>query len=156
MKNKSLYLVIVLALISIVVTVFAADNYVNDGSVIELTWSAVSPNSGDAVIKGTTDHGGAITGVALNGASVEGESVSVATRGVFKLPVTIASASNSIVVGDYVYASLTDANTSTTTLSKTSASGTIFGKALEAVTGSDTVAVTQTIKILLIQSGLDN
>lgn len=154
--NKNTILALILAVVCISSVAFTATNYVNDGSVVELTWSAVSPNSGDAVIKGTTDHGGAITGVALNGASVEGESVSVATRGVFKLPVTIASASNSIVVGDYVYASLTDANTSTTTLSKTSASGTIFGKALEAVTGSDTVAVTQTIKILLIQSGLDN
>lgn len=154
--NKNIVLMLVLALACVAITVFAADNYVNDGSVVELTWSSASPNSGDPVIKGTTDHGGAITGVALNGTSVEGEKVSVATRGVFKLPVTIASAANSIVVGDYIYASLTNANTCTTTLSKTSASGTIFGKALEAVTGSDTVAVTQTIKILLIQSGLDN
>lgn len=155
--NKNILLTLVLAVICIATAAFAASNYVSDGSVINLSWATTSPSAGDPVIKGTTDHGGAITGVALNGTGTAAETgLSIATRGVFDLPVTIASAANTIYVGDYIYASLTDNNTCTTVLSKTSASGTIFGKALEGITGSDTIAVTSTIKILLVQSGLDN
>lgn len=147
---------VIIAIISLMIcaaVAFAATNYVHDGTVVNLFWANVSPSSGAAVVKGTSKANGAIVGVALNGRGVAGETgLSIATRGVFDLPVTASSTVGNIAIGDYIYTSMGGAGTCTADLSNIN-TGILFGQALEAITATTTAGVYSTIKVLLRQPG---
>lgn len=142
--------IVILLFVAIAMCAMSASNFVREGDVIPLTWSSASPNAGDPVVKATSKANGAIIGVALNGTSVEGETVSVKTNGVFTLSVTASSTVGNIVVGDYIYTTVVNANTCTCDLSNVN-TGILFGKALEAITATSTAGVYQEIKVLLCQ-----
>lgn len=152
MKKHQIIFVLVAFIISFAFAGYGASNGVKDGDVINLTWSSASPSSGAAVVKSTAKATGGIVGVALNGAGTANETVSVATKGVYKLPVTASSTIGSIAIGDYVYTSVSGVSTCTTDLSNNSA-GLLFGQALEAVTASTTAGVYSTIKVMIRQPG---
>jgi predicted RecA/RadA family phage recombinase len=113
------------------------------GSPVTLTWSTVSPTSGDPVCKTQAKATGGITGVALTGDTTVSKNVEVATEGVFDVPITAGGA---MKVGDYVYASIpATVETCTTVLSETN-TGLLFGQLLEEITGAGTV--TRKVKLL--------
>lgn len=150
MNMKNLFMML-LALVLVVGSLTAATNYVQPGDAITLTWATTSPSANAAVVKSTSKATGAIVGVALNGTGTAGENVSVATKGVFNLPVTASSTVGSIAIGDYVYTSVAgDVGVCTTDLSNIN-TGVLFGRALEAVTASTTAGVYSTIKVLVVQ-----
>ena len=122
-----------------------ATNQVQEGKIIPLTWATTSPSSGAPVVKNTAKASGGIIGVALNGSAVAGETVSVATEGVFKLSVTAAAAA--IAVGDFIFvAAAGGVEVCTAALTNTN-TGLVFGQALEAVGNG----LTATIKVRLLQ-----
>lgn len=131
---------------------FAATNYVHNGDTVTLTWSSTSPTAGDAVVKGNTKALGCIVGVALNGTAVPSERVSVATKGIFAVPVTASSTVGSIGVGDFIYGTVGGLTTSTTVLSNIN-TGVLFGQAMEAATASTTEGVYSTINVMIRQPG---
>lgn len=119
-----------------------AQNYVNSGGVIHAAAShPATPTSGDPLRVGT------IAGVALTdeaaGGNATGQS-SIATKGVFRLPVkgVDVSGNSAVAIGDKIY--YTDADTPN--LNKKN-NGYLFGKALEGVLSG----ATATIKVMLIQ-----
>lgn len=120
-----------------------AKNQVQErGAIIPLTFATVSPTAGDPICKTSAKATGGITGVALNGTATVGEVISVATEGVFSLPVTAGGA---IAVGSVIFASIpATVETCTTVLSETN-TGIPIGWALEAITGAGAA----TIKIKL-------
>jgi predicted RecA/RadA family phage recombinase len=147
--NKNVAFVITVLLFASVA--FAASNYVQPGDNLVLTWSTTSPTLNDAVVKGTSKAAGCIVGVALTGGATAGENVTVATKGVFYLPIVASSTVGNMAIGDYVFASVAgDVQVCTTTLSNIN-SGVIFGQLLEAVTASTTAGVSSTVKVKLLQ-----
>lgn len=122
-----------------------ATNQKSDGKIITLTWSTTSPTAGAPVVKSTSKAAGGIVGVALTGGGTAGESVSVATEGVFDLSVNAAA--GAIAVGDFIFAAAGGGvEVCTATLSNTN-TGLIFGQALEAIASGST----DTIKVRLLQ-----
>lgn len=152
MKNSTLMrsLFAILLVVAVAMASMAASNFVKESNVITLTWSSTSPNSGDAVVKGTSKAAGAIVGVALNGTGTAGENVSVKTDGVFVLPVTASSTVGNIAAGDFIYTSMSGVNTCTTELSNVN-TGILCGKALEAITATTTAGVYTDIEVMLCQ-----
>lgn len=155
MKNLNLKnaFILIAFILSVAFASIGATNYVKDGSVINLKWATTSPTTGLAVVKGTTKAAGCLVGVALNGTGVAADTgVSVATRGIFKLPVTASSTVGNVAVGDYIYGTLGGIEVSTTVLSNVT-TGICFGQALEPITASTTHGVLNTIKVLVHQPG---
>jgi predicted RecA/RadA family phage recombinase len=120
-----------------------AKNYIQPGKTINAAASdPAAPASGDPV------RVGEIAGVAVTkeneGGNASGETT-IATEGVFNLSVKAVdgSGNSAVIVGDKIY--YVDADTPK--LSK-KATGHLFGKALGAVTSSQTA----TIPVLLIQA----
>lgn len=150
MNTKTRNTVLTLALVVLVGAMAwaTASNFVKEGDVVTLTWSVTSPAANSPCVKCTSKDTGGIIGVSLNGLGTAGENVSVATKGVFDVPV-LASGSN-IAIGDFIYGTLDGINTGTTTLSNASDGHLLFGQALEAATASTTA---QTINVLLRQPG---
>lgn len=149
--NLARFLFLGVLLAALVFGVNAATNMVGMGDTVSLTWGLVTPTAGDPVVKcGSKDEGG-IIGVALDGTAVASATSLIATRGIFNLSVTASSTIGDIAVGDYIYGSVTDGETCTTTLSNSSTSCILFGVALEAVTASTTAGVYSTINVLLRQ-----
>lgn len=106
-----------------------AQNYIQDGDVIEIT-------AGATITSGQMVKAGVLVGVAL-GSAASGEKVRIALEGVFTLP----KASGGITVGAAVYHVAADNNLSTT------ASGNTFaGHAVEAAASGDA-----TVKVRLCQ-----
>ena len=149
MKWNKLIPVLILSAV-LAFAAYAATNMVGMGDTVSLTWSLVTPTAGDAVVKCTAKSTGGIIGVSLDGTAAASETSLVATRGIFDLAVTASSTVGSIVVGDYIFASVTDGNTCTTILSNVN-TGLLFGQALEAVTASTTAGVYSTINVKLLQ-----
>jgi predicted RecA/RadA family phage recombinase len=144
MKNTVIVLAI-LAIVACFVPADAANNFIQEGNVIDLTWSSVSPSAGAPVVKGTATASGLIFGVASKGTATANEVVPVIVRGVVDIPVQALT--NAIAIGDYVYAKApTNINTCTASCTN-DASGYIVGKSLEALVVASN---TQTIKVLLI------
>lgn len=121
----------------------AANNFVQEGQVLNITWSSTSPSSGEPVVKGTLVASGGITGVALDGTATANETVHVQTQGVFTLPVRAIS--TPIAIGDTIYTTIAGINSSVASLTNVN-TGLAFGTALEALV---TASNTQNIKVLL-------
>jgi predicted RecA/RadA family phage recombinase len=144
MKNTIIVLSI-LAVLACMIPADAANNYIQKGDVIDLTWSSASPLAGAPVVKGTATASGIIFGVALKGTATVNETVPVGVAGVFDIPVQALG--SAIAIGDYIYAAApTNINTCTASCTNTN-TGYVVGKSLEALV---TASNTQTIKVLLI------
>ena len=144
MKNIHKLILSIVIVLALSLVVHGAGNMIQTGDVIALQWSSVGCTTGDPVIKCASKATGGIVGVALKTAAVD-TNVSVATKGVFDLTVTSGAAA--IVIGDYIFATVVDENTSTAALTNTN-TGLIFGQALEAISATGTAAV---IKVKLLQ-----
>lgn len=138
---------VMISLLLIIVSVsmaFGANNQIQKGDVIDLTWSSASPLAGAPVVKGTATASGLIFGVALKGTATADETVPVAVRGVFDIPVQALS--SAIAIGDDIYAKApTNVNTCTASCTNVN-TGYVIGKALESLVVASN---TQTIKVLL-------
>lgn len=146
MKNIFFFLFMISIFFAVAMTSGAASNFIQQGDVLDLTWSTLSPESaGTPVVKGTATASGLIFGVALKATGTEGETVPVVIKGVVDIPVrAIGSA---IAIGDYIYAAApADINTSTASCTNVD-TGYIIGKSLESLV---TASNTQTIKVLLL------
>ena len=146
------YLVPILLLAALAFTAFGATNYVKPSDVISLTFATTSALPNAAVVKGTSKAVGAIVGVSLNGTASAGENLSVATTGVFKLPVCASSTVGNMAIGDYVYTTMSGVEVSTTLLSNIN-TGVLFGQLLEPITASTTAGVYNTVKVMIRQPG---
>ena len=144
MKNSYKLILSIVIVLTLSFVVHAANNYVQPGDTITLTWANVSPTAGDPVIKCSSKAGGGIIGVALNGTATAAESVQVATKGVFDL--SVKATGGAMYVGDYVFAAVGGLGTCTATLDDTS-SGLIFGVLLEAISSGET----DTVNVMLLQ-----
>ena len=133
----------ILAVLACFVPVDAANNFVQQGDVLDLAWSSVAPTAGDPVIKGTATASGAVCGVALKTGTTS-TYVPVAIKGVVDIPVQAIT--NPIAIGDYIYTTLTNINTCTASCTNTN-TGYVFGKSLETLI---VASGTQTIKVLLL------
>lgn len=144
MKNIVMFLALA-AILFATLPSDAANNYVQEGRVIDLTWSTLSPAAaGTPVVKGTATASGLIFGVALKATGTEGETVPTVIQGVVDIPVQALS--TAIAIGDNIYAAApTDINTCTASCTNTN-TGYVIGKALEALAVASN---TQTIKVLL-------
>lgn len=143
--NLAMFLMVISAVLAFVSPAPAATNHVNNGESIPLTWATQSPSSGDPVVKSNASATGGITGVALDGNGTEGETVTVSTRGVYKL--SVRAISTAINIGDWIYTSVTGLEYGVASLTNVN-TGLKYGKALESLV---TASNTQTIKVLLIQ-----
>jgi predicted RecA/RadA family phage recombinase len=150
MNIRNTRILVVFALVAMLGTLFAATNYVQEGNRLTLTWATTSPLANAAVVKGGSVATGTICGVALTGGATAGENVTVATKGVFNLPVTASSTLGNMAVGDFVFASVAgNVEVCTTVLSNVS-TGARFGRLLQAVTASTTAGVYSTVPVLIM------
>ena len=118
-------------------------NFKYEGKTIPITWATTSPSANDPCVKTQAKAKGALIGVALNGVASAGESIDVATEGVFDLSIV---ASVAMAVGDFVFASIPATSAVCTTTLSSVNSGVIFGQLLQPITASGTI--TREVRLL--------